>query len=176
MWQKSLLLFSYFSSRGNSSSERILLDMESVFSPPMVFRITDFWHLTSKVQNYDLIVVHLMSRLFRKISSISSILRNISQTLSLCYSSNESYIMTMHLRTRLCFWEFLANKQITMLEHLPYSPDFAFYGFYFQKKIYECFILYLLFCGDSQGTFSIIWRNLFLKDFCVWKFIKSSLL
>jgi len=50
-------------------------------------------------------------------------------------ATHGSCITTMHLLTRHCLREFLATKQITVLEHPAYSPDLASSDFFLFPKI-----------------------------------------
>ena len=53
-------------------------------------------------------------------------------------TTHGSFITTMHLlHTALSVRKFLATKQITVLEHPPYSPDLASSHFFLFPKIKE---------------------------------------
>ena len=52
-------------------------------------------------------------------------------------TTHGSCITTMHLLTRHTLREFLATKQITVLEHPAYSPDLAPSNFFLFSKIKE---------------------------------------
>jgi len=52
-------------------------------------------------------------------------------------TTHGSCITTMHLLTRHCLREFLATKQITVLEHPAYSPDLAPSDFFLFPKMKE---------------------------------------